>query len=143
LLLLDGTEKADKLEKVLQIASECGVLLTSRRREDAIDHRYRYDILHLSIKDSVKLFEDWSGTTVTDDAVAREIYRLLDGVPLAIRLAGSYIEARKVDVNSYLDWLNEALMDALDRGETEHKNVRLLLERSVNNISEISRKFLS
>ena len=59
LLILDGTENADDLGTVLGVAGRCGVLITTRRHQDApADWE---DIQPLPNPQAVQLLQAWGG----------------------------------------------------------------------------------
>ena len=59
LLVLDGTEQADDLEAVLAVRGRCGVLITTRRRADALT--VRMDIGSLPTNDALTMLRAWGG----------------------------------------------------------------------------------
>jgi tetratricopeptide (TPR) repeat protein len=115
LLVLDGAEEAQGLEQVLAVSGSCAVLMTSRRRSDATDPTLLLDLPRLP----------------QDEAVAARICQLVGGLPLALRLAGSYLALHPDEGKEYLAWLEEDLWGTLDQGSSSHKSVPRLLERSV------------
>ena len=93
LLVLDGAESADDLEAVRAIRGRCGVLVTSRAREDAL--AAREDIHPLPLDDAVTLLRAWGGSRAADEQAARRICELVGELPLAVRLAGSALAKMK------------------------------------------------
>ena len=137
LLILDGAEVADNLPEILSIAGDCGVLITTRRRLDAV-----YNCLELGTlpeSEAVKLFKQWVRQPVEEDVV-KKICKLLDGLPLAIELAGRYIVATREDPDEYLNWLKEALLPALHYGEHEHESIPVLLRKNLTRVGERARQ---
>jgi len=57
LLILDGAEKADDLKKIVEVTANCGVLITSQRRQDAV--LLRQDLEFLSSEHSRELLKAW------------------------------------------------------------------------------------
>lgn len=132
LLILDGTEVADNLESLLLISGSCGVLITSRRREDA--KSIRFDLETLSSEQSLALLKQWGGNRVDDDLAARRICVLVDGLPLAITLVGKYLSEREENASEYLEWLETTPLKALSAGQRQHESIAILLKKSLNQI---------
>ena len=55
LLVLDGAEQADDLRPILNVAGECGVLITTRRRSDAPNYQYFLELTPLAEEQSLVL----------------------------------------------------------------------------------------
>jgi tetratricopeptide (TPR) repeat protein len=141
LLVLDGTENADDLSAVLEIAGSCGVLITTRRRADAPIRRQ--DVERLPGNQAIELFQAWGGGRTADQEVARRICELVGGLPLAVRLASRYLSQCEEDAADYLAWLEETPLVALDHGNRQRESVPLLLERSLEHVSESACDVLS
>jgi hypothetical protein len=88
LLILDGTEEADDLKAVLALRSSCGVLITSRKRDDALG--FRLDLTPLEKKPAMEVLQEHSGLAGDDDAM-QGICKILDGWPVGLRIAGRYL----------------------------------------------------
>lgn len=129
LLVLDGTEVADNLDRLLTICGSCGVLITSRKREDA--RSIRIDLETLSPEDSLTLLKQWGGIRVDDELAARRICTLVDGLPLAVTLVGKYLTERKEYASEYLEWLETTPLKALSTGERQHESIPILLKKSL------------
>ena len=137
LLILDGVENADDLPAVLAVRDRCGVLITTRDRQDAPGERI--DLKPLEARKAVQLLQSWAGEYASDDAAAREICRRVGYLPLAVRLVGRYLERTGEEAQDYLAWLEETPLEALDQGERQQQSVPLLLERSLTQVSENAR----
>jgi tetratricopeptide (TPR) repeat protein len=131
LLVLDGAEEAEDLGQVLAVSGNCAVLVTSRRRSDAADPTLLLDLPRLPQDEAVAVVQAWQAQRQADEAVAARICQLVGGLPLALRLAGSYLALHPDEGEEYLAWLKEDLLGALDQGSSSHKSVPILLERSV------------
>jgi tetratricopeptide (TPR) repeat protein len=79
---------------------------------------------------------------VDDVQAAKEIVNLVDGLPLAVRLAGSYLNQAKENAADYLKWL-EVSLESLKHSERQHEIVPLLLKRSLAQVSEQARQALA
>ena len=134
LLILDGAEDAADLQAVLDVRGGCGVLVTSRTRKDAVAECQ--DIEPLELKDAVALLRKWSGDRATDDRAAARICRLTGYLPLAVRLAGRFLDETGETAVEYLDWLEETPLEALSHGDWRTESVDVLLEKSLEQLSE-------
>jgi len=141
LLVLDGVENADELGMVLAVRGTCGVLITSRSRKDIIG--IRHDIVPLPIEEAVKVLQAWGGVRVANNKIAEQIANLVGGLPLAVRLAGSYMAEREEEAADYLTWLQETPLAALDHGQRQHESIPLLLQRSLDQVSEAAQQTMS
>ena len=140
LLILDGAEDADDLRKVLDVAAGCGVLITSRLRQDA--NTSRQDLKVLTSEHSRELLKAWGKVQAADEAATKQISDHLGGLPLALRLAGEYMEASVQNAAEYLSWLKESVLEALDHGEHRFESLPTLLERSLEQVSALAREVL-
>jgi tetratricopeptide (TPR) repeat protein len=131
LLVLDGAEEADHLEQVLVVCGASAVLVTSRRRSDAADPALLLDLQRLSPDDAVAVMQAWQAQRPADEAIIKRICQLVGGLPLALRLVGSYLALHQEEAEEYLAWLEDDPFDALDQGSSSRKSVPVLLERSV------------
>lgn len=141
LLLLDGAEYADDLERVLSLRNGCGVLITTSDHKHIIGKRL--DISPLSTDDAVKLLKACAGEWAEDEPSVREICELVGGLPLAVYLIGHYLTQRQEYAEDYLVWLKETPLAALDRGQRRHESIPLLLEKSLMPVDEAARQALA
>ncbi|MCP4283077.1 MAG: tetratricopeptide repeat protein, partial [Gammaproteobacteria bacterium] len=132
LLFLDGTEAADNLSTVLNVAGSCGVLITSRSRKDAVAERQ--DMKPLVIDEAVKLLQAWGGSQDGDEAAMRSICDMVGGLPLAVRLVGRYLNETSETAAEYLEWLKDTPIEALSHGEHKEDSINLLLTRSLEQV---------
>jgi tetratricopeptide (TPR) repeat protein len=143
LLILDGTEEADNLSAVLEARGQCGVLVTSRRRQDTVAERQ--DLPPLAPEAALKLLQAWGKEQVQDQSSANQICELVGWLPLAVRLVGRYLAATDETVSEYLEWLEKTPLEALDpEGEQRRlQSVPWLLEHSLAQVSETSQQLLA
>jgi tetratricopeptide (TPR) repeat protein len=134
LLVLDGAEDADNLPSILEVHDRCCVLITSRSRRDAPAERQ--DIQALPLEEGVQLLQAWAGERARDATAVEQIYQLVGGLPLALRLVGRYLAETEEDAGDYLAWLEGTPLEALDQGARRKESVPLLLERSLGQVSE-------
>ncbi|MFN8469679.1 MAG: tetratricopeptide repeat protein [Caldilineaceae bacterium] len=137
LLILDGAEATDDLEAVLSVTDSCGVLVTTRRRDDA--HDDGQEIAPLSRAESIELLRAWGGKFTPDDGVTDEIVDLLGGLPLALFLGGRYLAQRRQHTGEFVAWLHEQGLAALHFGNRPHKSIPLLMQSSLAQVSERAR----
>ncbi|MEM7346110.1 MAG: tetratricopeptide repeat protein, partial [Chloroflexota bacterium] len=140
LLLLDGAEEADNLLLLLQIRGNCGVLVTSRKRRDALTTRH--DVLPLSISHAIELLQKWGGVWATDKIAVKTICEQVGGWPLAVRLVGRYLQEAEETAVEYLAWLEETPIGAMSMGERQAENVDILLARSLAQVDATARRLL-
>ncbi len=132
LLILDGAEEADDLPAVLRLRGGCGVLITSRKTEDAPDALW--ELKPLEEKPAEEVFLRYSGP-VSDAASAAAICNILDGWPVGLRIAGRYLRSTKESAADYLRWLDKKPFRKLGAGKHQEDNAALLLGRSVEQVS--------
>lgn len=133
LLLLESAEEADDLGAVLQVAGSCGVLVTTRRHwatGAAVQ-----EVGKLPPSSGLALLHAWAGRYADNDQAAQELVRLLDGLPLALILVGSYLAGSRQPAGEYAQWLHEAGLAALHFGGQPHESVPLLLRHSLEQVS--------
>ncbi|MCB9150925.1 MAG: tetratricopeptide repeat protein [Caldilineaceae bacterium] len=133
LLILDGAEAAESLESVLKVRGACGVLVTSRRRQDALD--YRADITPLPRESAVELLNAWGKEYMTDREIGEQICNLLGDLPLALHLAGRYMEQQAIEAADYLAWLTESPLATLAHdGSDQEDGIPVLLQQSITQL---------
>jgi tetratricopeptide (TPR) repeat protein len=141
LIILDGAEDADNLPLVLSVIQQCGVLITTRRRQDAATERQ--DIAPLPMEEALSLLQAWAKEMIDDEDAAREICKLVGGLPLAVCLAGRYLATNKTPATEYLEWLKSSFLEALDHGQRRLESVPVLLERSLAQVSKPAQQVLA
>jgi len=137
LIVLDGAEACEDLQTVLSVTGSCGVLITTRHRGDAPEEAS--DLLPLPEDKAVELLRAWGGSMATDEGTCRSICSLLGRLPLAVYLAGRYLSHRRQMASDYLAWLEETPLEALDLGKRQHQSIPLLMEHSLEHVSEQAR----
>jgi hypothetical protein len=141
LLILDGAEEAADLRAVLDVRGGCGVLVTSRARKDAL--AARQDVEPLEAADAVDLLRKWGGDRAADTPATQQICHMVGRLPLAVRLAGRYLAETGESAAGYLEWLRETPLDALNHGQRRQESVRVLLEKSLAQVSGAARQVLA
>ena len=134
LVVLDGAEACDDLPTVLSVTGSCGVLITTRRHSDAPEDFS--DLPPLPEDKAIELLQAWGKEMASDMGICRSICSLLGSLPLAIFLAGRYLIHRRQLAGDYLAWLKETPLDALDQGKREHQSIALLMEHSLEQVSD-------
>jgi hypothetical protein len=140
LLVLDGAENADDIQAVLDVRGGCGVLITSRSREDV--RGKKQEIHPLPNPEAVELLQAWGLERAADEAAARRICTLVGALPLAVRLVGRYLAQREEEAADYLAWLERTPLAALHFGKRQRDSVPVLLDKSVAQVSEEARRAL-
>ncbi len=141
LLIWDGAEEADDFQKVLDLTGNCGVIVTSRRRKDAVTAPKT--IRALPPDESVDLLKSWAKDQDIDDETAKQICKLVGNLPLAVRLTGRYLMENGEPVGEYLKWLEKTTLEALAQGDRKTRSVPLLIERSLAQVNESARQLLA
>ena len=140
LIVLDGAEACDDLPTVLSVTGGCGVLITTRRHGDAPED-FR-DLPPLPEDKAIDLLQAWGKEMASDEGICRSICVLLGRLPLAIFLAGRYLAHRRQIAGDYLAWLKETPLEALDQGKRQHESIPLLMEHSLEQVSDQARACL-
>lgn len=116
LLIFENTEEIDP-EKIAQLISSrgtCGVLLTTRRQTDAVNHDMLFRVDKLPQLEAVQLLQNIlnmpPGMT---EPFLQKLCVLVDGHPLAIVVAGKYILESGESLEEYVFWLAEDMIGAL------------------------------
>ena len=141
LIILDGAEAAADLRAVLDVTANCGVLVTSRKRSDAV--AAPQPINPLPSAKAVTLLRAWGRTQVDDETAAQAICRLVGGLPLAVRLVGRYLTEQGETATEYLAWLQETPLQALNQGQRRDESVPYLIERSLAEVSVAANEVLA
>jgi tetratricopeptide (TPR) repeat protein len=135
LLVLDGAEQADQLEQVLAVCGGSAILMTTRRRADAPDPAHRLDLQPLPTAEAVSVVQSFGGERAADAAAASQICAQVGNLPLALRLVGRYLSQQEEDASEYLAWLEQSPLAALDQGHSQRESIRVLLHRSISQLS--------
>jgi hypothetical protein len=115
LLIFDNVEKFEAIENYLpEPEATPHIIITSRVDQPNFSPVF---IETLDKSDSLKLLVQEAGRSPngeSDTKAAQEIVKALDGLPLALELAGAYLKHRPaVTWNEYYDLLNQSLRKAL------------------------------
>ncbi|WP_428264533.1 FAD-dependent oxidoreductase [Haliangium sp.] len=118
LVIFDNVEaRADIDDYLPQPDAGAHILITSRGEHDGF---WPIGLSQLDVDQSVALLEQTSGRALTDAAArdeARAISKLLDGLPLAVELAGVYLRRRpSMTWRAYREMLDASLRDAIPTG---------------------------
>ena len=115
LLVLDGTEEADDLRPLLEIRNQCGVLITSRSRKDAVGGRQ--DLVALPADDAMAVLQAWGGERAAEPVAAERIGLLVGRLPLALRLVGRYLAQSEEEAAEYVRRLEATPLAVLAQGQ--------------------------
>lgn len=149
LLVLDGAEEADYLEKVLDIRGQCGILLVTCDKRIIRGKAIFLDVLPLLQAITVLQawstheprqvkFPLWSQEQQIDIAIATEICELLGRLPLALRLAGSYMSQCETSATEFLELLKKTPLFALHtpQEQRQDESVAILLKKSLEKVRD-------
>ena len=124
LVVLDGAEEYGDLKSLLHIRGSSNTFLITTRTKDNT-YGDLIDLDTLPIEEAVRLLRLWAPNQPEYTEIEQEICSRLDGHPLAIRLAGSYMNRQKVYSDEYLDWLRSKPLDALSFGTHQHESIAI------------------
>ena len=141
LLILEGTEQTDSLFALLNLIGSCTVLITSRRRGDGGETSIDLDVP--ALEEAVSQLKARVGMQVTDDQVISDICELIGRLPLAIRLAGANMNETEEQPEDFLHWLKDNMMAELQRENTSRENIKLMLRKSLDQVSEQARDIVA
>ncbi|MGW7534441.1 AfsR/SARP family transcriptional regulator [Amycolatopsis sp. NPDC054798] len=126
LVILDDAENSEHVDRLLDVLSECAVIVTSRRRLGALTRRHELSALsldRLDDRDSLDLFvRRLRGRGEREPDAARRIAHLCDGLPLALTLiAESAVRRPGLSLSTMLDQLRdpEMLLSIGDDGDDQ------------------------
>ncbi|WP_123965768.1 BTAD domain-containing putative transcriptional regulator [Streptomyces sp. TLI_185] len=104
LLVLDDALDADQIRPLLPAGADSRVLVAGRRRLAELDAERRVTLEPLESGDAVSLLRHIVGAERADrePAATRELADLCDGLPLALRIAGSRLQNRRGWTVEYL-----------------------------------------
>lgn len=128
LIMLDGAENADDLSALLDCRGLAAIILTTQRHQDAASTWL--DVHPLKPQGAHELLQSLAGAVAQNDAAVDRICQFVGYLPLALRLAGHYMAHHGQNATTYLAWLQETPLAALDHGTRQHDSVPLLLKRS-------------
>ncbi|MCP4410306.1 MAG: tetratricopeptide repeat protein, partial [Gammaproteobacteria bacterium] len=111
LLVLDGAERTENLEKMIDIAANCGVLITTQNNLQ--ESGESQEIVSFNSENAIKLLKKWAKEYADDEIALRRICELLEGFPLAIALAGRVMHAKKISAAKYLERLKQTPLQML------------------------------
>jgi len=136
----EGTEEVENLEAFLRVREDCGVLVTSRKKGDAIIAERWQEVRFLKPDDAVMLLRAWGGDRAGDNVSTRQICKLVGGLPLAVQLVGRFLSKTSQTTSEYLEWLQAQPLKALDQ---ESGSVNILLARSLEQVSKEAQQILA
>jgi len=142
LLVLDGAENADDLDRVLTIrGSKTAILITTTYKHniEGVEH-----IVTTLPADKAKVvFQKWSKQKTIDLTTIENICALVGYLPLALRIAGEYVAQRQLTPSEYLELLHETELPALHLADRKHKSISVLLAKSITPLGQGVRDMLA
>ncbi|MGN9843988.1 BTAD domain-containing putative transcriptional regulator [Nonomuraea sp. H19] len=96
LLVIDNAVDADQVRSLLPPQPHCACIVTSRRMLATLDGAYHCDLQPLPTTEAVGLLGHLAGDqrVAAEPDAAREVARLCDHLPLALRIAGARLATR-------------------------------------------------
>ena len=146
LLVFDGVEEADDLERLLGVCGNSAVLMTTHKRSDAPDPNYRLVLGPLPAAEAVSVVQSIGGRRTTDSAnheATSEICTLVGNLPMALYLIGRYLSQQDENASEYLSWLRKEPMKALEYGSSSRRSVERLYKRSISRLSPEAERVLA
>ena len=124
LVLLDNAASEAQVRPLLPGSPTCAALITSRSPLPALEGARRLDLEVLSLDDAMLLLVTVAGRSPHADVeAARTVTRLCGRLPLAVRIAGAKLKARRhwdlVELARYLKGQQDDLLAALRVGDLE------------------------
>jgi DNA-binding SARP family transcriptional activator len=144
LLVLDDAISASQVEPLLPAGAGCGVIITSRVRLPPPPGAAQFEVGMLDGGAALKLLDCVIGPqrTAAEPEATRELVRLCEGLPLALRVAASKVAARG---HWRISHMVERLADErrrLDELDLEGASIRATLEFSYRNLADDGRRLL-
>lgn len=127
LLIFDNVEDIELIKDILPFALRGSLLITSRRSMFGLT-AHTLGLQRLSLEEGIYFLlrrigrfarlPDLDALSQEDAASLREIVTVMDGLPLALDQAGSYIEATQCSLSDYLQLFTFSKIRLLDERET-------------------------
>ncbi|WP_345388446.1 BTAD domain-containing putative transcriptional regulator [Nonomuraea salmonea] len=97
LVTLDDVVRADQLLPLVPASPDCGVLVTARRQLSAPVVTAVVEVGPLNVEEGLRLLTNVLGKhrVMEDEAAARELVRLCDGLPTALQAAAALLQLRR------------------------------------------------
>jgi len=134
LLILDGTEHIDNddLQSILDIKGSCGVLITTRDKQQTKTN-YQ-EVKALNIEDAITLLNKSTVDKIDNQETAIQICEELGRLPLAIKLAGHYLSQADNSAIAYLQQLKE---------HPQPQSIQGFLTRTMAKLADTEQQMLS
>ncbi|MBK8903654.1 MAG: hypothetical protein IPM53_20900 [Anaerolineaceae bacterium] len=115
LIILESTEEItpNEIKGLTDSLGRCGMLITTRRQTDAANRSYLHRVNKFELSNALELFASIVNVTPEDMKDAARLCFLVDGLPLAIRVAASYILESAESITEYVTWLEEDTIGAV------------------------------
>ncbi|MEQ2005266.1 MAG: tetratricopeptide repeat protein [Limisphaerales bacterium] len=146
LLYLEGCEKADELSLLLELTGQVRVLLTTRDKQKRGD-AHPYVVHPLAIEDAAQLLHNHAlQASLPDDDAMREPWRKLAGElgrhPLALRLAGAWMQNQSEPLKEFADRLQTERFGDWAAEDKQKANLHLLFQHSAEAVVRKHKKAL-
>lgn len=141
LIVLHEAELADDLPGLLAIRGQSGLLVLSDTALETAD--VRQEVPPLLPDQALPLLQAWARTRVGDEQAGRRIGEQVGGLPLALRLAGQAMVARRESDVGFVTWLETTPLPGLDEAQRQSQSVPLLLEYTTAQLSEMAQRAMA
>lgn len=141
ILILDGCEVVDNLDKLLRIRGRCAVVISTRLRMTGVNQRI--DLVELDENNSLQLLRILAEKRANDVEACKKICYFVGNLPLAIWLVGNYLNEREIDSSNFANQLDKKSLGALKLGDRQDQSIPWLLEQSFDCISDDGRKVMA
>lgn len=141
LLVLDGADRADDLSGILDVRGGCGIVMTCQEPPPGNTELQLIDPLRPD--EARQLLRAWGGPYIKNQPVAGQICELVGGLPLAIRLVGHYLTAKKQNAADYLDWLKTTPLSEMTPQKRRQESLPFILEHTAAGLTEPAQQLLA
>ncbi|RSN52643.1 hypothetical protein DMH01_41465 [Amycolatopsis sp. WAC 04182] len=140
IILLDDVSSHDQVRNLLPASKSCLVIITSRRRLEAIEDARAIAMKTLPTDEAMSLFIRISGTKEDNTDAVRELVRLCGHLPLAITLLAGRLRHHPSWTLPYLVTKVSATVDRLTHLRAENVAVETAFDLSYRNLPLDMRK---
>jgi len=144
LIVIDGARSDDQLAHLLPGTSGCAAIVTTARRFASLDGACHLEVGPLDERSAYRMLESMvgAGRVCGEEAAARELVRLCEGLPLAVRIVAGKLVARphwRIDRMARYLRDEQRRLDALD---LDGVSIRSTLTLVYEGLGENARRLL-
>lgn len=141
LIVLDGVERAENLEQILEACVSSNVLLIGQKLEQKVENKI--DLCPLEEQEASCVLKDWLREAASIEAKESLLCELVGGLPLALIVVGNYLTSYKEEGDKFIDWLSSTSLQKMDIAERCEKSVEVILERILSQLDIVARDTLA